>query len=210
MRPIYMTMAAVAGLSVAAPASAQWVHEPTYSQAPSAPAPAQWGHSRTYSQQLQMQIDAGVSQGTISRRESIGLREDLSRLVRLERRFSPNGISGREHAQLLQRSTALAKDIRVASSHRNGHRNQAATWESGSINGHWVPDARFAGLHPGDRFNGDVRIGQQATARIVNLPAEYRGQYVDDARVYYGYDNGRVYQIDRQSQMILALLDIAR
>jgi hypothetical protein len=45
---------------------------------------------------------------------------------------------------------------------------------------------------------------------MVNLPAEYRGQYVDDARVYYGYDNGRVYQIDRQSQMILALLDIAR
>ena len=26
----------------------------------------------------------------------------------------------------------------------------------------------------------------------------------------YGYDNGRVYQIDRQSQMILALLDIVR
>ena len=210
MKMIYTLMAGVAALSLAAPASAQWVHEPNYSQAPNASAPAQWGHSRTYSQQLQMQIDAGVSQGTISRRESIGLREDLSRLVRLERRFSPNGISGREHAQLLQRSTALAKDIRVASSHRNGHRNQAATWESGSINGHWVPDARFAGLHPGDRFNGDVRIGQHATARIVNLPAEYRGQYVDDARIYYGYDNGRVYQIDRQSQMILALLDMAR
>jgi hypothetical protein len=210
MKMIYTLMAGVAALSLAAPASAQWVHEPNYSQAPNASAPAQWGHSRTYSQQLQMQIDAGVSQGTISRRESIGLREDLSRLVRLERRFSPNGISGREHAQLLQRSTALAKDIRVASSHRNWHRNQAATWESGSINGHWVPDARFAGLHPGDRFNGDARIGQHATARIVNLPAEYRGQYVDDARVYYGYDNGRVYQIDRQSQMILALLDLAR
>jgi len=27
--------------------------------------------------------------------------------------------------------------------------------------------------------------------------------------MYYRYDNGRVYQIDRQSQMILALLDIA-
>jgi hypothetical protein len=65
-------------------------------------------------------------------------------------------------------------------------------------------------LHPGDRYNGDARIGQHATARMVNLPNEYRGQYVDDARVYYGYDNGRVYQIDRQSQMILALLDIAR
>ena len=54
-----------------------------------------------------------------------------------------------------------------------------------------------------------MRIGQRAIPRMVNLPAEYRGEYVDDARVYYGYDNGRVYQIDRQSKMILALLDIA-
>lgn len=210
MRPIYMTMAALAGLSVAAPASAQWAPAQTYSQAPSAPTMVEWGHDRTYSQQLQTQIDAGVSQGMISRRESISLRKELSSLVWLERRFSSNGISGREHAELLQRSTALARDIRIASRDRSGHRGDAASWQSGSVNGQWVPDARFAGLHPGDRFNGDARIGQHATTRIVDLPAEYRGQYVDDARVYYGYDNGRVYQIDRKSQMILALLDIAR
>jgi hypothetical protein len=210
MKMIYSLMAGVAALSLAAPASAQWVHEPNYSQTPNTPSSTQWGRSRTYSQQLRMQIDAGVSQGTISRRESFALREDLNRLVRLERRFSPNGISGREHAQLLQRSTALAGDIRIASRDHYGRHGDTASWESGTVNGQWVPDARFAGLHPGDRFNGDARIGQQATARIVNLPAEYRGQYVDDARVYYGYDNGRVYQIDRQSQMILALLDLAR
>jgi hypothetical protein len=210
MRPIYMTVAAVAGLSVAAPASAQWTPEQIYSQASTAPTMAQWGHDRTYSRQLQMQIDAGVNQGTISRRESISLRRELSSLVRIERRFSPNGISGREHAQLLQRSTALAQDIRIASRDRDGHRGDTASWESGSINGQWVPDARFAGLNPGDRFNGDARIGQHATARMINLPAEYRGQYVDDARIYYGYDNGRVYQIDRQSRLILALLDVAR
>ena len=210
MKMIYSLMAGVAALSLAAPASAQWVHEPNYSQTPNTPSSTQWGRSRTYSQQLRMQIDAGVSQGTISRRESFALREDLNRLVRLERRFSPNGISGREHAQLLQRSTALAEDIRIASRDHYGRHGDTASWESGTINGQWVPDARFAGLHPGDRFNGDARIGQHATARMVNLPAEYRGQYVDDARVYYGYDNGRVYQIDRQSQMILALLDLAR
>jgi hypothetical protein len=210
MRPIYMTMAALAGLSVAAPASAQWAHEPTYSQAPAAARMVQRGHDRTYSQQLRMQIDAGVSQGMISRRESISLRKELGSLIRLERRFSPNGISGREHAELLQRSTALARDIRIASTERSDHRGDTASWKSGTINGKWVPDARFAGLHPGDRFNGDARIGQQATVRIVGLPSEYRDQYVDDARIYYGYDNGRVYQIDRQSKVILALLDIAR
>jgi hypothetical protein len=210
MRPIYLTMAAVAGLSVAAPAPAQWAHEPTYSQASTTLESEQWGHSRTYSAQLRMQIDAAVNQGTISRRESIALRHELSRLVRLERKFGPDGISGPEHAQLLQQSTALAKEISIASRNHYGHHGNTASWESGRINGQWVPDARFAGLHAGDRFNGDVRIGQHATSRMVNLPAEYRSQYVDDARIYYGYDNGRVYQIDRQSKMILALLDIAR
>lgn len=96
MRPIYITVAAITSLALATPASAQW------------------GHDRTYSGQLRVQLDSGVRQGTISRGESIGLREDLGRLVRLERRFSPNGISGREYAVLMKRSTALADDIRFA------------------------------------------------------------------------------------------------
>jgi hypothetical protein len=65
-------------------------------------------------------------------------------------------------------------------------------------------------LHPGDRFSGDVRIGQHVTARIVNMPVRYRSDYVDTDQIYYGYDNGRVYQIDRKTQMILALLDLMR
>jgi hypothetical protein len=192
MRPIYMTMAAVAALSVATAASAQW------------------GHERTYSHQLRVQIDSGISQGTISRRESIGLRETLGRLVRLERRFSPNGISGREYAILMQRSNALSKDIRVATRNRNGRVDQSA-WNNRATNhGNYDADPRFAGLHPADRFSGDARIGQHTTTRIVAMPVQYRSDYVDTDRFYYGYDNGRVYQIDRQSQMILALLDIVR
>ena len=190
MRPIYMILAGVAACTLATPASAAW-------------------QDRTYSHQLQVQIDAGVRQGTISRRESIGLRQDLSRLVRLERRFSTDGINGPEYAQLLQRSTALAKEIRTASGEYD-RRTQPATWASGNINGHWVADARFAGLHPGDRFNGDARVGQHVTSRIVNMPAQYHHEYVDNNQVYYGYDNGRVYQIDRKSKMILALLDMPR
>jgi hypothetical protein len=188
-----VTMAAIAAISLATPASAQW------------------GHDRTYSHQLQHQIDTGVSRGRISTRESARLRGKLDSLVRLERRFMPGGISGREYAILFHRSAALAKDVRIASSdpsRRDG--NVATAWESRTINGRWVPDARFAGLHPGDRFSGDSRVGQRATARIVSMPIQYRNEYVDSDRFYYGYDEGRVYQIDRQSQKILALLDIAR
>ncbi|MDP9424370.1 MAG: hypothetical protein M3Q19_16335 [Pseudomonadota bacterium] len=191
MRPITMMMAAVAGLTLATPAFAQW------------------GHDRTYSHQLQVQFDAGVREGAISRRESFGIREDLSRLVRLERRFSPNGISGREHAILMQRSTSLAKDIRIASRDPNRRGERSAAWDGRASHAHYA-DPRFAGPHRGDRFMGDTRIGQHASARIVAMPAQYRGEYVDDDRIYYGYDNGRIYKIDRQSQMILALLDIVR
>lgn len=191
MRPIYMMMAGVAALSLATTASAEW------------------GNDRTYSQQLQVQIDAGVRQGTISRTESIGLREDLSRLVRLERQFSPNGISGREHATLMQHSTSLATEIRTASRDYNRRGDQSAGWDGCAINGNYA-DPRFARPHPGDRFNGDTRVGQHVTTRIMNMPVQYRSDYVDNDRVYYGYDNGRVYQIDRQSQMILALLDLPR
>jgi hypothetical protein len=190
MRPIYMMMTGVAALSLATAVSAQW------------------GNDRTYSQRLQVQIDTGIRQGTISRDEAVELREDLGRLVRLERQFSPNGISGRENAMLMQRSTSLAKDIRIASRDHHGDDHSAA-WDSCGTNANYA-DPRFAGPHPGDRFNGDTRVGQHTTTRIMTLPVQYRSDYVDNDRVYYGYDNGRIYQIDRQSQMIVALLDIAR
>lgn len=191
MRPIYMMMAGVAALSLATTASAQW------------------GNGRTYSHQLQIQIDSGIRQGTISRNESFELREDLSRLVRLEGQFSPNGISGREHAVLMQRSTSLAKDIRIASRDHNRRGDRSASWDGCATYGNFA-DPRFAGPHPGDRYSGDTRIGQHITSRIVNMPVQYRSEYVDNDRVYHGYDNGRVYQIDRQSQMVLALLDMPR
>src|SRR5690348_14719717 len=173
------------------------------------PASAQRGQERTYSRQLKTQIDNGVGEGRISTRATVKLRARLGKLVQLERSFMPNGISGPEYAVLFQRSTALAKEIRIASSDRSRSSDKPAlTWVSGNINGHWVPDARFAGLHPGDRFSGDARIGQHITPRIVSMPVQYLADYVDTDQFYYGYDNGRVYQIERKTQMILALLDI--
>jgi hypothetical protein len=210
MNAIYMTAAAVAVLSTGAPASAQWGHEQSHSQAPSALAGNQWSLDGSYIQQLQVLIDAGVSRGTISRRESIGLRAQLNRLERFEHEFNHDGISRREDAELMRRSAALASDIRNASRPHDGRATVTTSWQSGISNGHAVPTVRFGAFHPGDRFRDDVRVGEHASSRMVNMPAEYRGQYADDDRVYYGYDNGRVYQIDRQSQTILALLDIAR
>jgi hypothetical protein len=191
MRAIYLVSVALAAISLTTPVSAQL------------------GQDRTYSRQLQTQIDNCVTQGRISPVETVKLREKLGRLVLLERSFMPNGISGPEYAILFRRSAALAKEIRAAS--RNPSRRDhvsGPTWVSRTSNGHWIPDARFAGLHPGDRFRGDARIGQHVTARVVSVPAQYRSEYTDTDQIYYAYDNGRVYQIDRKTQMILALLDI--
>lgn len=94
--------------------------------------------------------------------------------------------------------------------HVSGRHGHASAIDVHQTFGQWVPDACFAGLHPGDRFSGDARIGQCATTRIVPMPVQYRGEYVDTDRFYYGFDNGRVYQIDRQSRMVLALFDMAR
>jgi hypothetical protein len=186
-----MMLAGVAAVSLATPASAQW------------------GQDRTYSGQLESQIDNAAGQGRISPGETVKLRAKLGKLVRLERSFMPNGISGPEYSVLFRRSAGLAKDIRVASSNPSPRDvNPSLTWISGNSNGHWVPDARFAGLHPGDRFNGDARIGQHVTPRIVSMPVQYRSDYVDTDQIYYGYDNGRVYQIDRKTQLILAVLDL--
>ena len=97
MKTIFMTMAAVSALALTAPASAQ-----------------SWNSHQTHSAELRMQIDAGVESGAISRREMAPLRDSLRQLVALERQFSANGISGREHASLQQRSATLRRQITLA------------------------------------------------------------------------------------------------
>jgi len=98
MRAIHVVLAALAAIALTTPAS-------THA-----------GQGRTYSRQLQAQIDNGVSEGRISRRETLKLRAKLGKLVQLERSFMPNGISGPEYAVLFRRTAALAKDIRIARS----------------------------------------------------------------------------------------------
>jgi len=193
MRPLFITFTCLAAFSLTAPAKAHW------------------GQDRTFGRQLQAQIDDSASHGRISSLEAAQLRKKLDSLAQLERNFMPNGISGPEYAVLFQRSAALSREIRNAASNPGRRENNVPmTWESRNSDGRWIPDARFAGLHPGDRFNGDSRVGQRVTARVVKMPDQYRSDYVDTHQVYYGYDNGRVYQIDRKSQTILALLDLMR
>ena len=60
----------------------------------------------------------------------------------------------------------------------------------------------------GDRFNGDVRVGQRFSDRQVALPAAYRARYQDSDTSFYRYDEDRIYQIDRATGVIMAMFRI--
>ena len=79
-----------------------------------APAAAQYGGGPIRSDQLQLQLQAGVRSGDISRAEAAPLREQLMQLTRLERLYARDGISGRERADLQHRINALRQGIRMA------------------------------------------------------------------------------------------------
>lgn len=218
MKTILLTMAALSGLSVAAPAAAQ-----------------PWNSHRTQSAELQMRIDEGVRSGAISRRELRPLRDSLQQLVMLERQFGDQGISGREHAVLQQRSASLRQQIHMAQGTGNGHHNddRRATWEDSYDREHragwedrylrdrdaaWTSrfgrddrfgaNARFDRPNRGDRFAGDVRVGQRTSMRMGALPEQFREEFRDDEDVYYRYDDRRIYQVDRRTDLIRGLIDI--
>ncbi|HEX8263336.1 MAG TPA: hypothetical protein VF547_10730 [Allosphingosinicella sp.] len=103
MKKILFALAATTALAAAAPAAAQ------YGMA---------GHGQIRSDQLQLQLQAGVRSGAISRAEAMPLREQLRQLTRLETLYARDGISGRERADLQHRINSLRQGIRMAA--RNG------------------------------------------------------------------------------------------
>jgi hypothetical protein len=216
MKTILMTMTALAAISVAAPASAQ-----------------PWSGQRSNTGDLQLQIDAGLRSGAISRREAMPLQTSLRELLSLERQFSRNGFNGRENAALRQRSNQLRQQIRLAE--REGYsRDRRAGWDGrdGDDRDGWRgrdddrrdgsarwddrrdgrdqygSDARFDRPNRGDRFAGDARVGHPAGMRMVALPDQYRNEFRDSDDVYYRFDGGRIYRINRATNMILGLFDI--
>ena len=218
MKTMLLTMAALSGLSIAAPVAAQ-----------------PWNSHRTQSAELQTRIDEGVRSGAISRRELRPLRESLQQLVMLERQFSDQGISGREHAVLQQRSASLRQQIHMAQGAGHGRHNddRRATWEDSYDREHragwedrylrdrdaaWASrfgrddrfgaNARFDRPNRGDRFAGDVRVGQRTSMRMGAMPVQFREEFRDDEDVYYRYDDRRIYQVDRRTDLIIGLIDI--
>ncbi|HEX8224004.1 MAG TPA: hypothetical protein VF605_09330 [Allosphingosinicella sp.] len=99
---IIIALAATSAIAAAAPASAQSGGYGGY------------GNGPIRSDQLQMQLQAGVRSGAITRAEAMPLREQLRQLTRLEALYARDGISGRERADLQHRINSLRQGIRMA------------------------------------------------------------------------------------------------
>jgi len=98
MKKIFIALAATTAFAGAAPAAAQYGG----------------GNMQLRSGQLQMQLQAGVRSGAITRDEAMPLRAQLRQLTRLETLYARDGISGRERADLQHRINALRHGIRTA------------------------------------------------------------------------------------------------
>ena len=112
MKTIFLSMAAISALAVAAPAAAQYSSN-GYQNNYRADANAD-GNLAARVGQLQTRFQAGVQGGTITRQEAAPLRRQIQQLSRLERQYSLNGIDGRERADLQQRMRVLRQQIRIA------------------------------------------------------------------------------------------------
>jgi hypothetical protein len=220
MKITFLAMTAVAALSAAAPAAAKdWQDNPSQSAA------------------LRMQIDEGVRSGAISSRDTPALRDGLRELVMMERQFSLGGITRREGTILQQRGSELGRQIELAE--RGGgyqvagdggraawegryDRDHRAAWEARYLSDRSAQADSSFGREPssasndrfdrpnrGDRFAGDVRVGQHFSSRMGPVPVEYRTDYQDNPQVYYGYDNQRIYRVDRRTGLILGLIDLS-
>jgi hypothetical protein len=121
MKKALLSAAALSALAVAAPAAAQYQNgyqtgpqrgdyrgdqNDDYGVAGNANFSARIGR-------LQAQLDAGVRAGEIDRREAWQVRQQLTQLSQLERRYAANGFTGQERADLQQRLRAVREQLRM-------------------------------------------------------------------------------------------------
>lgn len=115
MKKLLLAMTALSAIAVAAPASAQYQNQNQnrYSDRGdingnfAARMDARIGD-------MQARIEAGVRNGSISRREASSLRQQLRDLTRLERQYRINGFTGAERSALQQRLNSLRQNVRIA------------------------------------------------------------------------------------------------
>ena len=102
MRKALLSLAAIATVAAAAtPALAQPYR-----------GDGDYGNFNQRQERIERQIERGVRNGQLDRREAINLRQDLRQIERLERRYRYNGLQRWERNDLEQRMDRLERRLR--------------------------------------------------------------------------------------------------
>ena len=212
MKKILMTMAAVSALSIGVPAAAQYGRSDIQGRV----------------QQLQVQLQAGVRSGAISRREAMPLDRQIRQISDYARFNGRDGLNGRERQYLEQRMANLSQHIRYAEQTGDGRDmryGRGERYEDGrayGANEGYAREARLDRNSDGwdDRdFDRDgriddgrddedgayLRVGQRISGNFAELPVRYRDRYRDSDGSYYRYDRGNIYQVDARTDLILRI-----
>lgn len=111
---LFLLGCAAATLSYAVPALAQSYDRGTPSNLARGDAGVAGADMAGRIEQLQERVRAGVRDGTISRQEAAGLRQQIRQLYQLEAQYSSNGFTRQETADLQDEYRDVRQQVRVA------------------------------------------------------------------------------------------------
>ncbi len=205
MKRILSAMAVASALAMAAPAAAQYAYA------------GDAGISNRIGM-LEARYQAGLRDGTISRREANLVSRQLRDLRLLERRYSYNGLSRAERADLQRRIQSARQQIRYADGGRydrdtrfgqsnDGYYGQGGVYEP-------VDVCRERGGIRGliESVFGDdcIRVGERAPSNLYAVPYQYQNRFRDSYGVYYRSDGRAIYQIDARTNRVTSVIPMVR
>ncbi len=206
MRKILSAMAVASALAMAAPAAAQYAY-----------ASGDAGISNRIGM-LEARYQAGLRDGTISRREANQVGRQLRDLRMLERRYSYNGLTRSERDDLQMRIRTARQQLRYADGGRYDRDARFGQWNDGYYGQGGVYEpvdmCRDRGGIRGliESVLGDdwVRVGERAPSNLYAVPYQYQGQFRDTYGVYYRSDGRAIYQIDARTNRVTNIIPMVR
>jgi hypothetical protein len=106
MKTLMVTLAAATALTAGAATAQPYGHGNGYGR--------DWMPIERRIERIDFRIDQGVRSGQLTSREAYRLRSQFNSLVRLEARYSRNGLSNWERADLNRRFDVLSMNVRDA------------------------------------------------------------------------------------------------
>jgi hypothetical protein len=114
---------------------------------------------------LQAQLDAGVRTGEIDRREAWRIRQQLTQVSQLERRYGVNGFTGQERADLQQRLRGVREELRAVGGGYGSNGGNGDRYSDRNRDGRYDADERMDVNNDGydDRdYNRDGRWNDES------------------------------------------------